>query len=78
MNRLHPISEVAKLLGVNKGYVYELINHGHLIALKLGSLKVTTFELNDFLKRNNGKDFSDLENVTDLKEEQKCQQDKMK
>lgn len=67
MNKLHPISDVSKILGINKNAVYELINHGHLTGLKLGSLKVTTFELEDFMKRNNGKDLSDLENVTDFK-----------
>lgn len=65
-NRLHRISEVAKILGVNVNTVYDLINHGHLTGLKLGSLKVTTFELEDFMKRNNGKDFTDFKNVVDL------------
>ncbi|MNE65316.1 Helix-turn-helix domain protein [compost metagenome] len=66
MNRLYPIPEVAKLLGVNNNFVYDLIKHGHLQALKLGRLKVSTFELDDFMKRNAGKDFSDLNNVTNL------------
>lgn len=66
MNKLHTIAEVAKILGVNRNFVYALIKHGHLQALKLGSLKVTTFELDDFMKRNNGKDFTDLENVKEL------------
>lgn len=66
MNKLHPISEVAEILGTNKNTVYELIKHGHLKALKLGRLKVSTFELEDFMKRNAGKDFSDFKNVTEL------------
>lgn len=66
MNRLHPVSEVAEILGVNNNYVYDLIKHGHLQALKLGRLKVSTFELEDFMKRNEGKDFSDLKQVTEL------------
>ncbi|GEC92130.1 helix-turn-helix domain-containing protein [Brevibacillus brevis] len=67
MNRLHPVSEVAEILGVNNNYVYDLIRHGHLQALKLGRLKVSTFELESFMQRNSGKDFSDLSNVIDLR-----------
>lgn len=67
VSKLHPISEVAKILGISRNDTYELVNHGHLQALKLGRLKVSTFELEDFMKRNAGKDFSDLENVRDLK-----------
>jgi excisionase family DNA binding protein len=66
INRLHPISEVAKILGISKNDAYDLVRHGHLQALKLGRLKVSTFELEDFMKRNVNKDFSDLNNVTDL------------
>lgn len=66
MNRLHSVSEIAEILGVNNNYVYDLIRHGHIQALKLGRLKVSTFELEDFMRRSAGKDFSDLKNVTDL------------
>ncbi len=66
VNRLHPISEVAELLGVSKNDAYDLVRHGHIQALKLGRLKVSTFELDDFMKRSAGKDFSDLENVKEL------------
>lgn len=66
VNRLHPMSEVAKILKISKNDAYDLIKSGHLQALKLGSLKVSTFELEDFMKRSAGKDFSDLENVTKL------------
>lgn len=66
MNRLHPVSEIAEILGINRNDVYELIKHGHLKALKLGRLKVSTFELDDFMKRSAGKDFSNLNNVTEL------------
>ncbi|CAH8705261.1 helix-turn-helix domain-containing protein [Paenibacillus melissococcoides] len=57
---------MAEILGVNNNYVYDLIKHGHLQALKLGRLKVSTFELNDFMRRSAGKDFSDLSNVKDM------------
>ncbi|MBM7577703.1 helix-turn-helix domain-containing protein [Jeotgalibacillus terrae] len=67
--QLYDIADVAKLFKTNKNTVYELIKAGHLTALKLGRLKVTCYELEDFLRRNNGKDFTDLNNVTELKEE---------
>lgn len=63
---LYTIQEVAKKLKVNANYVYELIKHGHLIALKLGSKKVTSVELERFIRWCNGKDFSDLDNVKEL------------
>ncbi|ALA12301.1 helix-turn-helix domain-containing protein [Paenibacillus larvae] len=69
MNRLHTVSEVAEILRVNPNYVYDLIRHGHLQALKLGRLKISTFELENFMKRNAGKDFSDLRNIRDLVED---------
>ncbi len=65
-NKLHPISEVVKILGVSRNDAYDLVNHGHLQALKLGRLKVSTFELEDFMKRNVNKDFTDLNNVKPL------------
>lgn len=65
-NRLHSMAEVAKILKVNRNKAYELVKHGHLRAIKLGSLKVSTFELDDFMKRNAGKDLSDLDNVKEL------------
>ncbi|WP_200411339.1 helix-turn-helix domain-containing protein [Virgibacillus salexigens] len=66
MMQLYTVAEVGKVLGVNRNKVYDLIKYGHLQGLKLGSMKISSFELEDFLKRNAGKDFSDLENVKEL------------
>ena len=66
-SRLLTVLEASEVLGINKNLVYSLINHGHLTALKLGSLKVTSIELEDFLIRNNGMDFSDLNKVVPLR-----------
>ena len=60
------VQEVAKLLKCNRNYVYSLIKNGHLKALKLGQLKVPAYELEDFLKRNLGKDFTDQKNVKEI------------
>ena len=38
---LYTISEVAKLLKVNRNYVYALINGGYIRSIKLGCRKVT-------------------------------------
>ena len=65
--QLYDISEVAKMFKTNRNMIYSLIDAGHLTALKLGRLKVTSYEIESFLKRNNGKDFSDLHNVKDFK-----------
>lgn len=60
------IKEVSKKLKINVNLVYKLIKAGHLKALKLGCLKVTSLEFERFLIEANGKDFSDLNNVVDF------------
>ncbi len=63
---LYTVDEVSQILKVNKNYVYELINKKYLIALKLGRYKVTKFELLRFLRDNNGKDLTNLDDVKGL------------
>ena len=63
---LFTVIEVAKNLKTTKQKVYQLIKMGHMQALKLGDLKITSFELERFIKEASGKDYSDLENVTEL------------
>jgi excisionase family DNA binding protein len=63
---LYTVDELSKILKISKNNVYELINSKVLIGLKLGRLKVTKFELIRFLKENNGKDLSDLNDIKDL------------
>lgn len=60
------VKEVSKILKVNVSFVYELINKGHLKALKLGSMKVTNVELDRFILNASGNDFSNLDNVVPL------------
>lgn len=66
MSELLEVSEVAKRLKCNRNKVYELIKSGQLQALKLGRLKVSTLELDDFLRRNAGKDLTDPYNIKPL------------
>ena len=60
------IREVSKRLKMNTSDTYKLIKSGNLQALKLGSLKVTSYELERFIREATGKDFTDLSNVTEL------------
>lgn len=66
MNELLEVAEVAKRLKCNKNKVYELIKVGVLQGLKLGRMKVSTFELEDFMIRNAGKDLTDPYNIKEL------------
>lgn len=66
MQELLDVAEVAKRLKCNRNTVYELIKSGKLVGLKLGRMKVTSMELDDFLIRNTGMDLTDLKNIKKL------------
>ena len=46
------VSEVAKLLKVNRNFVYKIIADGELEAVKIGSIKVRREALNEYINRN--------------------------
>ena len=46
------VSEVAKLLKVNKNFVYNLIKNGELEAVKIGSIKVKKEALNRYIEKH--------------------------
>ena len=46
------VSEVAKMLKVNRNFVYKIINNGELEAVKIGSIKVRKEALNEYINRN--------------------------
>ena len=46
------VSEVAKLLKVNRNFVYKIINNGELEAVKIGSIKVRREALNRYVNNN--------------------------
>lgn len=48
---LYTVSEVAKLLRVNRNFVYNLINKGELEAVRVGSIKITEDALKQYLER---------------------------
>lgn len=57
---LYTISETAKLLKINKNFVYILINQGHLKSIKLGCRKVTRKSLLEFLDKYDGLNFDEI------------------
>ena len=46
------VTEVAKLLKVNKNFVYKIINNGELEAVRIGSIKVRKEALNRYIDNN--------------------------
>lgn len=63
---LYTVKEASKLLKTSPNYVYELIKRGMLPALKLGSLKIRRTTILNFLEQNEGKDLTDLDNISSL------------
>ena len=53
---LYTVREAARVLRVNNNKVYELINTGKIIPLKLGSYKIPDYEIERFVKTNQGKE----------------------
>ena len=46
------VAEVAKMLKVNRNFVYKIINNGELEAVKIGSIKVRKEALNRYIENN--------------------------
>lgn len=63
---LLPISKVSQMLKLNRSDTYKLIRSGLLRATKLGSMKVSTKELERFIDWSAGKDLSNLDNPKEL------------
>ena len=49
INQTKDMNKVAKLLRVNKNFVYRLINNGELEAVRIGSIKVREEVLNQYV-----------------------------
>ena len=63
---IYTVKEVSILLKTDEPMVRRLIDKGFLKALKLGRLKVRKEEIERFLAWAEGKDFTNLDNVTYL------------
>lgn len=64
--KLYSVAEAAKVLGTNTAFVYKLIKKGYLRVMKLGSLKIRVETLDEFILSSEGKDYSNLDEVTEL------------
>lgn len=49
---LYTVTEVAKMLKVNRNFVYKIINNGELEAVRIGSIKVRQEALNQYIENN--------------------------
>ncbi len=63
---IYTVAETAKLLKTNPAYIYKLINAGILPALKLGGMKIRKAALLEFLKKYEGKDLRDVNNIKEM------------
>ncbi|QRN86002.1 helix-turn-helix domain-containing protein [Clostridia bacterium] len=63
---LYTVKEAATKLKTNPHMVYALIKSKHIVALKLGRIKIPDYELERFVKESQGMDLTDPENVKDL------------
>lgn len=63
---VYTVKEVSILLRTNPAFVYRLIDLGLLPALKLGSIRVRKDALDAFLRRYEGHDLSDPNNIKAL------------
>ncbi len=46
---LYTVSEVAKLLKVNRNFVYDIIKKGELRAIRIGSIKIKHEDLESYI-----------------------------
>lgn len=51
---IYKVREVAEILRVSKDTVYSLIKNGFIVPLKLNGLKIPDYELERFVKENQG------------------------
>lgn len=63
---LYTVKEASAALGINVHTVYSLIKKGLLPALKLGSFKIRKESLEEFVRKYEGMDLSDLNNIKEL------------
>ena len=66
---IYTVAETAKLLKTNPAYIYKLINAGILPALRLGGMKIRKAALLEFLKKYEGKDLRDVNNIKEMEVE---------
>lgn len=60
---LYTVAEAAKILKIGKNRVYDLINAEILPTLILGGYKIRKEAIEEFLKKYEGYDLTDLSNI---------------
>lgn len=63
---VYTVKEASKILHISPNYIYQLIARGYLPAIRLGSIKILKSSLESFLEENEGKDFTNLDNIVKL------------
>lgn len=67
---LMSVEEASKRLKIDKGFGYELIKMGLLKSVDVGATKVSSYELDDFITRNQGKNIKEiLKQMKEIREE---------
>ncbi|AMN31736.1 helix-turn-helix domain-containing protein [Clostridium perfringens] len=64
--KVYSVEEATKILKTNKNTVYALINKKMLGALKLKSLKVPEYAIEEFFRKYQFMDLSNLEEIKDM------------
>ncbi|HAT4219443.1 TPA: helix-turn-helix domain-containing protein [Clostridium perfringens] len=64
--KVYSVEETTKILKANKNTVYALINKKMLGALKLKSLKVPEYAIEEFFRKYQFMDLSNLEDIKDM------------
>ena len=67
MEKLYTVKETSKTLRVRIQKIYDLIDNGLLMPLKLGSLKIPSAQLDKLISDYTGKDLTDLKNIKSIK-----------
>ncbi len=60
----YSVEETAKMIKTSKSVIYELIDRKMLIAVKIKSLKVPEYAIEEFFRKY---EFMDLSNLDDIK-----------
>ncbi|EGT5419651.1 helix-turn-helix domain-containing protein [Clostridioides difficile] len=57
---LMSVEEASKRLKVDKNLVYDLVKYGLIAWIDTGAIKISSYELDDFITRNQGKNIKEM------------------
>lgn len=64
--KVYSVEEATKILKTSKNTIYALINKKMLVALKLKSLKIPEYAIEEFFRKYQFMDLSDLDNIKNM------------